>query len=453
MSVSTVRNRRKNHNFAIIITLMSLVLVVMVGAVLYLWLHGRSDSESGGLINPAELMTEDTTAAQESSENGGDGGRKSLSSATVRLSMVGDVLLHNSVLTAARADTDNNSDFSFIFKHIVDPYRNFDLNIVDMEGTMGPPPFTAYPLFHSPTKLAEDMHKAGVGMAITANNHAIDAGEKGVTDTFNALVKNKIIPVGTSLDAKKKTWCIREINGIKIGFSAYTYETVRQNGRIAINALILPESLYGRLDSFSYEDDHFDDDKAKLAAREKEMREAGAEVTVFFMHWGTEYDSKPTFYQRELAKALAKAGTNLILACGPHVIQPIETLPADNSDGKCLVYYSVGNFVSAQYFDTGDSNGRAEDGLMAMVEFKRDEEGEVKLNRAGYCPLYCYKPVKFGGAASQAVPNAVALADPKLVDGRTSLVEASKIRIDKIMAENNVGKLPFYKFEFGYFDE
>lgn len=444
----------KNKSGNLIIALLA-VLIVLLGAVAAMLVYRYSEEEAPSVGDTALAVPSDTQPAETASvpaEEPKPEETEPPKPKFARLIMGGDVLIHDNMLVAGLADRDSKSDFSFLFKHTTDLFKKYDLAILNMEGTMGPPPFSAYPLFHSPTKLAQDMHAAGVEMAITSNNHCLDAHPQGVTDTLEALRHAGITPIGTSTAKDQPTWKVVDVKGILIGFSAYTYETARIDGVPSINGLLKPEELDGRVDSFSYEEPWYSKDIAAMQERAKQMREAGAQFVVFFMHWGTEYDTNPSSYQKEIAQKLADAGVDLILACGPHVIQPIETVKSEDGKHSCLVYYSVGNFVSAQYFDTGNSSGHAEDGLLAMVEIE-SEDGQAKLVRAGYMPFYCYKPSLHGGAASQAVPLEAGLAHPDWMNGHTDLLENSKARTEAIMSNNHVEGLPFGEVPIGLLPE
>ncbi len=69
-------------------------------------------------------------------------------------------------------------------------------------------------------------------------------------------------------------------------------------------------------------------------------------MVVVGVHWGTEY-GPVTARQRQLARTLASAGTDLIVGSGPHVLQGHERLD------QTLVLYSPGNLLLDQpYPDT-----------------------------------------------------------------------------------------------------
>ena len=62
------------------------------------------------------------------------------------------------------------------------------------------------------------------------------------------------------------------------------------------------------------------------------------------MHWGVEYSTDVSQEQEMIANYLSSLGVNLIIGSHPHVVEPVEYI----NDGKTLVIYSLGNFISDQ---------------------------------------------------------------------------------------------------------
>ena len=67
------------------------------------------------------------------------------------------------------------------------------------------------------------------------------------------------------------------------------------------------------------------------------------------MHWGKEYVTEPTDYQRKLAQLLCDNGTDLIIGTHPHVLEPLETLISSDGSHQTLCAWSLGNFISNQH--------------------------------------------------------------------------------------------------------
>lgn len=84
----------------------------------------------------------------------------------------------------------------------------------------------------------------------------------------------------------------------------------------------------------------------KIAADVASLSEV-SDIQVVGMHWGTEYQFAPDDRQRELAQWLSDQGVDVIIGTHPHVLQPIQMITGEKGN-ETLVFYSLGNFVSAQ---------------------------------------------------------------------------------------------------------
>ncbi len=363
---------------------------------------------------------------------------------------VGDVLFHSHMINGGRQD-DGQYDYDFLFEPLKPWINGADWAICNMEGTLGGEPYTGYPLFSAPDAVARAMKLGGFDMVTAANNHSIDRRSAGVKRTKQVLLDAGLDVIGTRQQPEENTWRIVNINGIQVGFGAWTYETRRLDGQRSLNGIRMTDEEVDLLASFSLEEPYITYDYERIAKEVQTMREAGAECLVYVLHLGTEYSSTPDGYQKSLARHLAKLGVDVVFSCGPHVIQPIASLDRDGQfpdKDPMLCFYSVGNIVSDQLFDTDNNGGRAEDGLVAGVRFSRQPDGRIALSRAGYVATYCYKQT-IGEARKHNQPIAVAdaISKPEAVGVKAqdvALFEASQARTAKVMANNDVA-FDFFK--------
>lgn len=353
---------------------------------------------------------------------------------------VGDVLFHSAMI-AGGEQADGSYDYDFLFDRVKPFIEAADLALCDMEGTLAGPPYTGYPLFSAPDAVARAMAVGGFDIVTNMNNHTIDSHAEGVIRTHQVLSDQGLTVIGTRPDTDGRTWSIRTVNGIRIGFGAWSYETVRVDGRRMLNGITISDEALPLVESFSQEESYFEADMERLAAQVAEIRAAGADSVVYFIHAGTEYDSEPNDWQRGVAQTLADAGCDVVFSCGPHVIQPVETVARAGGGNPMLCFYSVGNFVSDQLYDTDNNGGRAEDGLIGMVQFERQADGSVALSDAGYLTTYCHKRYEGDGRTkNQPVPVEKGLEDPEAFDAGeiAGLLAASKERSQTVMAQNRV---------------
>lgn len=274
------------------------------------------------------------------------------------LVFAGDAMQHQVQLDNARSGRDA-WNYTECFEQVAPWFMCADLAVVNLETPVGPGPHTGYPCFNAPEAFVDALRDAGFRMFLTANNHCLDRRDKGLARTIEALDARRLHHIGTYRDIADRDSLmphIRLVNGIRIGFVNYTYGT---NGIEPRGAAV----------------DYID--RERMARDISAAREAGAEIVCACVHWGDEYHMLPNASQRSLADWLQQQGVELIIGSHPHVIQPMEL--RDNPDGtRCLVVYSLGNFISAMR--TRDTRG----GAVVSVRLSRDVDGKVHVADASY---------------------------------------------------------------------
>ena len=90
------------------------------------------------------------------------------------------------------------------------------------------------------------------------------------------------------------------------------------------------------------------------------------------MHWGEEYTTNPSSNQKQVAKDLSEMGVNLVVGNHAHSLQPAEMI------GDTLVFYALGNFISAQ--DTPDKQTGALVSLNIKKENNKITFSDIKAN-------------------------------------------------------------------------
>ena len=139
-----------------------------------------------------------------------------------------------------------------------------------------------------------------------------------------------------------------------------------------------------------FSDSNIENDINNMKSTYDNMLKDGAEFTIFYIHWGNEYQLQPSAQQEKLAGMLNSIGVNVIFGSHPHVVQPIRTLKNDANGNETLVCYSLGNFISNQRFETM-GNIKSEDGLMVKLFITKDSNNKVKLTSYETEPTWVYK--------------------------------------------------------------
>lgn len=335
-----------------------------------------------------------------------------LASATIV--STGDILIHDNVLGGAKTAS-GGYDFSGMFPYIKSYFSAADYMVANLEVTLGGSEagsYKGYPYFNSPDSVIDDFKAAGVDMFLTANNHTYDTGLKGLRRTMQVLADKNADFIGTRTDKSKPFYTVKDINGVKVGFVVYTYETATTSaGLKSLNGNVLSAEAGPLVSSFSYA--KLDEFYSTVQSDYSAMLGAGADAVIAYVHWGNEYSTSPNSYQKQIAQKLADIGIDVIVGAHPHVVQPFTTL--SGKDGKeTLCIYSVGNCVSNQRKDilTEDCpSGHTEDGMLFGVTIEKLRDGSVKIKNASILPIWVNLKMISGKRTYEIVPLDLSVAD------------------------------------------
>jgi len=147
-----------------------------------------------------------------------------------RLSLlfIGDIMGHDEQIASARNVGNGSYEYDDVFRHVRDEISEADIAVANLEVTLGGPPYKGYPAFSSPASLAAACRNAGMDVLVTANNHSVDRGRKGILSTIQRLDSLGIMHTGTFADTVARDTLspfIIEKNGISVAILNYTYGT------------------------------------------------------------------------------------------------------------------------------------------------------------------------------------------------------------------------------------
>ncbi len=306
---------------------------------------------------------------------------------TATIGVTGDIMVHGAQLEAAKR-SDGSYDFTPCFQYVKNYYNRFDCFVANLEITFGTSTtYSGYPAFNTPVSLIDAMKAGGIDTVITANNHTYDTGHKGFLNTMAKLKEYGIDFTGTRQNKTDNRYIIKEINGIKVGMINYTYSAAGSSGNIVLNNPVSAEDS-ALINSFNY--NKTDNFYKEAETQYKNMKDAGADAVIIYMHWGAEYQTKQNASQKAISAALADIGYDVIVGGHPHVIQPFTVLEGKNGN-KTYCIYSVGNAVSNQRKEilTAEApKGHTEDGMIFGITLKKSEEGITTVDEISITPTW-----------------------------------------------------------------
>lgn len=376
----------------------SVILVVMLSVVIFSLVYMLGGDDSIPAVNYLDSATEYSEPTTEASVP--------YVVATAKIGSAGDVLIHKPILESAKSSSTGTYSFDKLFTYVKGVVEDFDYFVLNLETTLAgneSRAYSTYPCFNSPDSLLDSLKNMGVDCLLTANNHTYDTGESGFFRTQQKVKEYGFDYVGTRSDTAQKKYHVEDINGIKFGFTCYTYETEYASDTVkSLNGIPMNANTSPLINSFDY--DHLGTFYTEIQGVVNEMK-ASSDVVAVYIHWGDEYKLSANSYQKEIAQKLCDMGVDVIIGGHPHVVQPMELLTATNSDHKTVCIYSVGNFVSNQRRNLmGLKTGHTEDGAIFRMTFSKYSDGTVTFDKVNVIPTWVHMYTKNGSQVHAVTP-------------------------------------------------
>lgn len=184
-------------------------------------------------------------------------------------------------------------------------------------------------IFTFNSDVASNLWKNNIKIVDIGNNHILNFGDSGLSQTKEYLKKNNIDFFGDP-DGENRM-LVLDKNNIKIAFVSYN----------------------------QFEKDG----QAKALDDIKVAKKRNVDKVILYTHWGKEFTTEPDETIKQLAHSFVDAGADLIIGSHPHVVQGKEQYA-----GK-MIYYSLGNFIFDQYFSP-----ETQKGLAVKLEMNRVEK-------------------------------------------------------------------------------
>ena len=216
----------------------------------------------------------------------------------------------------------DNSNFEGIYNDFLVNLTNCDLSVTNLESVLlsnGMPILKTGPAIKSNPRLIEALKFAGFNLLTLANNHILDYGSHGLSETLIACEKHGVSYVGAGRDLKQATETFyKEINGVKIAIinvaeNEWSAATDDSAGAHPLN----PISNY-----------------YKIVEAKK-----SSDYVFVVVHGGHETYDLPSPRMKETYRFFADAGANMIIGHHSHCYSGHEVY------NGCPIFYSLGNFI------------------------------------------------------------------------------------------------------------
>ena len=320
---------------------------------------------------------------------------------------LGNLIIHQSQINGAK--NENGYDFSPSFQYIKEMVSEADISLGILEGALAGGEPTGYPIFNSPDEVIDSLRDTGIDVVNYANNHIYDYDDEGLQRTIEITKEKGLDVLGVKSTEEEKSYLVKEVDGVKIGFASYVFETAAVNGYKTINSNPVSINSENLINTFNYND--LESFYNRIASEISAMKAEGVEFIIASMHWGEEYNTYIEATQNEIAKKLNELGVDIILGGHPHVIQPYEIMK-NESGHSTFVIYSQGNSLSNQS-EQEIGVAESEDGIMIKFTLEK-KDGNVSLKEYKIIPTWVYKEEKRDGTYyHKIIPVEEALANPE----------------------------------------
>lgn len=239
-----------------------------------------------------------------------------------------------------------------IFQNVKSLFQNSDGAIINLEG-----PFTSsstnfkqsIPLKANPS-YAHVLKDNNVVVACLANNHIMDYGSKGLSDTISSLKSSGVNYTGAGENLEQATQPVYlNVKGRKIAVLNFMDNTT------------FPEFSASEMSAATTNSSGYALADWNIIKNRIDEAKNNSDATVVVFHYGNEYSTSPNTDQIELSHKCIDEGADMVIGSHPHVIQKVESY-----NGK-PIFYSLGNFVFDQ------SNPETHPSLMVEMQLIGNE--------------------------------------------------------------------------------
>lgn len=278
----------------------------------------------------------------------------------IKISAVGDMMFGRYSMARIYRPVNMNRPFRYV-KHL---WKGSDIVMGNVETPITAiryrKPFRSLS-FRADPKVAKLLKDAGFTLAVTANNHCWDQGDRGIRDTIDHLAKVGLPVSGTGKTraAAFRPWVFTK-QGVRVGVVSLTIlRNFPVREKVGFAAFIRYRKAHRRLH------------KAVRRARARSK----VDFLVVNLHFGEEFKLRVIRWEQRLVSKLHRAGADVIFGHHPHVLRPIERRR------KFVVFYSLGNFLFDFHRKHTEKSGVAQ---VTLVK----QGGRRFIGRVGFVPVW-----------------------------------------------------------------
>lgn len=289
----------------------------------------------------------------------------------IHLVAAGDLNISDGVVEAGGPQY----DYKDVFLDVAHLFADADLSVVNLEGNLYSTPYGTQ-THSAPQSLVQALGDAGVDLIQLANSYSINRGISGLRQTINGVREAGMEPLGVYADEAEfkagQGYVIRDVNGISVAMVAFTK---------GMDGMALPAGSENCVNVLyeDYDSTYQNVDTQKITKILEAVEAEKPDITVAFLHWGSEYNNTISASQTQIAKLLQQLGVDAIIGTHSHYVQKMEQDPQTGN----FIAYSLGDF-----FGDAQRSG-TEYSVILDLEITRDNTtGVTKVTDYTYTPIF-----------------------------------------------------------------
>jgi len=241
--------------------------------------------------------------------------------------------------------------------------------------------------------IASSVGELGVDLVTVANNHSVDFGWDGLSQTVDLLQNSGVAVIGAGLNVElARRPALHTVGGVTIGVIAFSCllptGMAASPDRPGISPIHIDTGYEVNANYQMEEPGDIAAVRVRTSARERDVVEAEFAIkelkkmcdkVVITIHWGFGSGEELAEYQEPLARRLLDAGGDVIHGHHPHAVHGIGF-----HRGKPILF-SLGTLVGQQVFLDAPTNVKAlwkamsPDGYIASIRINSDERTSVEI--------------------------------------------------------------------------
>ena len=243
---------------------------------------------------------------------------------TLRIAFVGDVLLDRGV----RKVIERNGVDALFCDEVDSVFAANDMVIANLEcpTTKIEEPVNKRFIFRAEPECLQALHEHGITHLNMANNHTMDQGRDGLSDTELQIKKYGMVPLGFGRNIEESVHPVLLAEYPRRVYLITSLQVPSENWMYLDGVPCVSESsietIVAQIDSLKTEDSNA--------------------CVIVMLHWGCEHTLEPIARQVQQARQMIVAGADCIIGHHSHTVQSSEVY-----NGK-PIFYGIGNFIFDQ---------------------------------------------------------------------------------------------------------